>query len=1297
MSDRLGARCDAFLSYARADDEAFVKDLERRLTDKGFAIWLDRADMPNRGEAFLREIQRAIDLSDRVIAVIGPHAVSSPYVRSEWDYAQLVCKVVVPVLRCGASRDAIPAELRTDDYTLIPPELRRFHCPDFRPPRSQDDALDELERILRQPVIEPGKPLHVPALPPHFLPRRDVLERLGAALLADAFQPITLDEASKQTAVLRGAAGTGKSVMAAAIARSISIRRSFSDGVVWLRVGQNPDLRAQLSLLVAGLGGDHEHSSLKEMEALLPELLEDKRCLIVLDDVWHLQHVEPVWNALGVRCRLLVSTRLGELATCLHASECVLDTLTRADSLALLSNWVEQPQNELPAIAHDVARECGHLPLALALCGALVQDKTPWADLLAALQAADLTFVSHDLVNYEHAHVMRAMRVSVDFLARQQPDAPSRYAELAVFWPSRLVPETAVLTMWCRDGVTSERTARRLLAEFDRKSLLGLEGEVPERLVWLHDLAWGYVRSVTSQIDSLDSELLEAYDAKCASGWPSGPNDGYFFERLIHHLLRAKHRDTASALLGDFEWLSRELGAAGVDQILADLERVAPSHSAWHEFFDGNAHRLRRKEPEPGVHLVQLATVLAHDDPIRRAAGWYVERGNVSSHWLHVRHGRGSRPIPLVRVCEGAFEPQCSLSFTPGGDRIISVGAYLHVWETKNGSLLHRHHVDGDRFPRAVGAHPDGRRAFTGDLSGTVSIWDLETGKSRAMEGPKSPPIRAIAVHPDGDLVVSGDDDGRVMRWDIRNARASGVLASHDSIYGNVRSVVFDPTGRLVMTASWDRTVRVIDLSTGRVIHQLRGHHERVNAAVFHPDGQHAVSAGEDDTLKVWNLRTGECVRTLRGDGHMAVTLAMHPDGRRVVSGGVDRAVCVWDIDEERCGQRFEGHHDYLQAVALHPDGNWVVSSSKDKTVRLWHLETSRASARSSSHRRSVNALAIDPRRRLAASASGDGDLRVWDLGTGTCLETIEAHEQAFAIAFHPNGNLISGGVDATGEGCAIRVWAPSSSGWRSLGALVGHPYRIYEVAMHPDDRRALSLCGAGLRVWDLNAGRCLKAIDAKSQNRLAVHPDGRRVITAGEYEPVVRVWDINTGNCARELVGHNYGVNRLALHPDGRRLITAGRDYKLLVWSLDSGERLHCLSEEHVMPMQAVAIQPTGRLAISGAMNGSVAVWDLESGERIQQLAGHWGSVNEIMTSSDGRFVVSAGWDHHLRVWNPITGRRLATWSADAPVECCALAGDTIVAGTAGGEVIVADLIEPGVPVTMPHHDGSPPCRSDR
>jgi hypothetical protein len=225
-----------FISYARADDEPFVKQLYQDLTEYGIDVWWDRKAMESRGRTFLQELRDAIEASDRLIAVIGPNAVTSDYVKAEWEHALLFAKGVVPILRIG-------------DYDLIPSELSKLHCPDFRKEQTYNEALEELLCILAGPVPKLGQFLTaIPSLPPQFLPRRDEIDRLGENVLADIQRPIVITSA-KQTTALQGMGGVGKSVLAAAFARSTDTRRAFDDGIVWLTIGQKSDRLMNMKLL----------------------------------------------------------------------------------------------------------------------------------------------------------------------------------------------------------------------------------------------------------------------------------------------------------------------------------------------------------------------------------------------------------------------------------------------------------------------------------------------------------------------------------------------------------------------------------------------------------------------------------------------------------------------------------------------------------------------------------------------------------------------------------------------------------------------------------------------------------------------------------------------------------------------------------------------------------------------------------------------------------------------------------------------------------------------------------------
>ena len=587
---------DAFLSYARADDHGFAASLFARLRTAGFTIWWDRQEMPNRGETFHHEIQRAIDASDRLIAVVSPAALESPYVRAEWDYAQLVAKVVVPILRVGASLDAIPSDLRRDDYSLLPSELSCFHCPDFRPERAEDEAFGELARILRQEVLAPAEALDVPPLPPHFVARREVLASLGNVLQADAFRPVVVTETARRTALLHGIPGSGKSVMAAAFAQSISVRRSFSDGVFWIDIGQDADPLACCRDISAAFGSvSDDGNSVRQAQKHLKRVLAGRRCLIVMDDVWEARAVEPIWKALGPRCRLLITARDKGLATTFGAATCFLDVLDDNAALSFIAQWAEVTIEALSPTARDVVAACGNLPLALALCGAMVKDGVPWSDILDALASANLAFVEHDLATYPHPHVMRAMQASVDFLGKAMPDAPQRYVDLAVFAGGRRVPESAILTLWRSSGMPADGDAHKLLAALDGKALLTVQGNMPRRTVGMHNLQWDYVRARAGDVTPLHARLVAGYRAQCAAGWATGPDDGYFFERIASHLLGAGFHDEVAALVSQ-DWMD------------AQFIRTQ-SHQAFAGDVGTAIHAACRQDPVNVLQLVRASVV----------------------------------------------------------------------------------------------------------------------------------------------------------------------------------------------------------------------------------------------------------------------------------------------------------------------------------------------------------------------------------------------------------------------------------------------------------------------------------------------------------------------------------------------------------------------------------------------------------------------------------------------------------------------------------------------------------------
>jgi hypothetical protein len=231
-------------------------------------------------------------------------------------------------------------------------------------------------------------------------------------------------------------------VLAIALARATDTRRAFLDGILWLTVGQKADsLQLLRQVGIAFEDEPHYYLELASAQNRLPRILADKVCLIILDDVWQVEQVEPLVNALGPRCRLLITTRDAGLVAALGAQELPLEVLSDAAAGKLLAGWVDLEVENLPPEAREVAHECGNLPLALSLCGALARDGIPWSDLQHALKDADLTYIEKKLPNYPFPDVFKAMQVSVGFLEQENPGWGEHYRELAVFPVDEAIPE----------------------------------------------------------------------------------------------------------------------------------------------------------------------------------------------------------------------------------------------------------------------------------------------------------------------------------------------------------------------------------------------------------------------------------------------------------------------------------------------------------------------------------------------------------------------------------------------------------------------------------------------------------------------------------------------------------------------------------------------------------------------------------------------------------------------------------------------------------------------------------------
>ncbi|MBL8819111.1 MAG: protein kinase [Planctomyces sp.] len=570
---------------------------------------------------------------------------------------------------------------------------------------------------------------------------------------------------------------------------------------------------------------------------------------------------------------------------------------------------------------------------------------------------------------------------------------------------------------------------------------------------------------------------------------------------------------------------------------------------------------------------------------------------------------------------------------------------FTRVYSTVDGEaagpLLH---VNG-KIRNAVFS-PDGNRLAVATTSPwTVAIRNWRDAVESTMPQRMLSEPRGIDFSPDGNSVAVLCAGGELVLLDASNAKIrlswSNEVEHFSALeYVDNGALAFSPDGQRLLTYQTDSSVRVWEVSTGKLLYRTDGHTGRITCLTFSADGRHFATGSRDNTARVWELSTGLEVSKPLVHPDAVLCVCFHPQGQFLATGSFDGEAHIWDWRSGTETGSAMSHSHSVYGVQFFRDGELLTTVSEDGVFQMWDafflpiMKPVRTSGRAMD-------LKISQDQRRAVVGGIDSPLTLISLDRccdGTAMSPQDCQLKSELISGKRIGNRVS-------------VSVLSANDWLSRWKLFEsrQPDSFEETAMIQGQKQFVKHTLSKFGLTNLES-RIVTAHSGPVSN-VAASPDGRYVVSIGPRsakpephgnkppesaagEPLrndlsLRLTDLESGQEFNRFSGPAQPISSFSISTDGRRVAGVSDDGIVYVWNFEDGQLVRQFKVADRPTV--VRITSDGEHVLIGGAAGVIQYWNVGEANRISELnTAVPGSASVLELSPDGSEVAVA---HQKRI----------------------------------------------------------------
>ncbi|WP_316743482.1 WD40 repeat domain-containing protein [Pedobacter antarcticus] len=287
-----------------------------------------------------------------------------------------------------------------------------------------------------------------------------------------------------------------------------------------------------------------------------------------------------------------------------------------------------------------------------------------------------------------------------------------------------------------------------------------------------------------------------------------------------------------------------------------------------------------------------------------------------------------------------------------------------------------------------------------------------------------------------------------------------------------------------------------------------------------------------------------------------------------------------------------------------------------------------------SGHQNPIYALSNSNRNEIFLTGGNDKGIVEWSLDKLN-FEKVLIPVKSSVYSMSSDGNLLLYG-QRSGE---VQLYDLQKN--EIIISIQAHEKPVFDIVPIPEKNEFLTASEDGtVKVWSLTDFTLLYSIQVSAQTvrSIAISPD-RRHLAFGCKDHAIRIYDLHDYSLLHILQKHDRPVTAVQYSPDGKYLVSGGRDAQLHFWSRADYELKHSIPA-HLYSIYAIAFHPTLPYFATASQDKSIKLWGSDDLKLYKILSiekgthGHTHSINKLIWSTDGRYLLSTGDDKLVIVW---------------------------------------------------------------